>query len=368
MGNGALAIGHKLPRPSSTLPTPAVGCSRPTRKQTEAELPSRQARLGSDSRHTPAWRDMLGFHRLASSLGAKMRRRDFIGLVGGAAAAWPVTARAQQRLPVIGWLSDRNPETDAPGLPAFRQGLGEQGFVVGQNIAVEYRFADGQHDRLPALAADLARRNPAVIIAGPGPQAPLAARVANPTVPIIFNGPDPVETGLVSSLARPDGNMTGVTGLSYALGSKRLGLLHDLLPNASTVALLFSPESGNKAELDDAQAAAPSFGQQVKVLNARTARDIDSAFAGLAQMRADALLVATSPLFVINATQIIGLAARNAIPTLYSRREFAMAGGLISYGASASESMRVMGAYAGRILKGAKAADLPVQRATHFEL
>jgi putative ABC transport system substrate-binding protein len=298
-----------------------------------------------------------------------VKRREFITLLGGAAASWPAAARAQQpRLPVIGWLSDRTSEADAPLLPAFRQGLVAQGFIIGQNVTIEYRFTDAQHDRLPALAADLARRNPAVIIAGPGPQAPLAARAANPAVPIIFSGPDPVETGLVSSLARPDGNMTGVTGLLYALGSKRLGLLHDLLPNASTIALLFSPESGNKAELNDVQAAAPTFGQQIKSFNVRTDRDIDAAFTSLVQAHADALLVATSPLFVINANQIIGLAARRAIPTIYFRREFAVAGGLISYGSSAYDGMRVMGAYAGRILKGAKAADLPVQQATKFEL
>jgi putative tryptophan/tyrosine transport system substrate-binding protein len=298
-----------------------------------------------------------------------VKRRDFITLLGGAVAMWPLGAQAQQPIPpVIGWLSDRNSEADAAGLSAFRQGLAEQAFVIGQNVTFEYRFADGQHDRLPALAADLARRNPAVIIAGPGPQLALAARAANPNVPIIFMGPDPVEAGLVSNLTRPDGNMTGITALSYALGSKRLGLLHDLLPNASTIAVLYNPESGNKAELDDAQAAAASFGQQIKILNARTARDIDSAFAGIAQMRADALLVATSPLFVINANQIIGLAARYRIPALYFRREFTAAGGLISYGSSANEGMRVVGVYAGRILKGAKAADLPVQRATHFEL
>ena len=297
-----------------------------------------------------------------------MKRREFIILLGGAAVGWPPAARAQQRtVPVIGWLSDRTSEADAPLLPAFREGLAAQGFILGQNVTVEYGFAAGQHDRLPALAAELARRNPAVIIAYPGPQTALAARAANPTIPILFNGPDPVEAGLVSSLARPDGNMTGVTALSYALGSKRLGLLHDLLPNASTIAVLFSPESGNKTELDDAQAAAASFGQQVKILNARTAGEIDSAFADMAQMRADALLVATSPLFVINASHIVGLAARHAIPTLYFRREFAAAGGLISYG-SGYEGMRVIGAYAGRILKGAKAADLPVQQATHFEL
>jgi putative ABC transport system substrate-binding protein len=298
-----------------------------------------------------------------------MRRRDFIKLLGGAAAAWPSAARAQQpAVPVIGWLSVRSAETDAPGLPAFRQGLEVQGFVIGQDVAVEYRFADGQLDRLPALAADLARRNPAVIIATPGPSPAQAARAASPTVPIIFNGADPIESGLVSNLARPDRNMTGVTGLSSALGSKRVGLLHDLLPNASTIALLFSSESGNKAELDDALPAAASFGQQIKILNVKTARDIDSAFAGLAQIRADALLVATSPLFIINAEQIIGLAARHRIPALYFRREFAAAGGLISYGSAGYANFRVMGTYAGRILKGAKAADLPVQQGTNFEL
>jgi putative ABC transport system substrate-binding protein len=297
-----------------------------------------------------------------------MRRRDFIGLVGGA-AVWPLAARAQQpAVPVIGWLSLRNADVDAPGLAAFRQGLDEQGFSIGRNVAVEYGYADGQPDRLPALAAQLARRNPAVMIAAPGAAPVLAARAASPAVPIIYNGADPIEAGLVSNLARPDRNMTGFTGLSSALGSKRLGLLHDLLPNAAMIALLFSPESGNKAELDDAQAAAASFGQQIKIFNARTARDIDSAFAGLAQIRADALLVATSPLFVINSDQIIGLAARYGIPALYFRREFAAAGGLISYGSGGYEGFRVMGTYAGRILKGAKAADLPVQQGTRFEL
>jgi putative ABC transport system substrate-binding protein len=298
-----------------------------------------------------------------------VKRREFIALLGGAAAAWPLAALAQpSAVPVIGWLSTRSPEAGAPQLPAFRQGLNAQGFTIGQNVIVEYRFADAQNDRLPALAADLAQRNPAVMIATSGPLVALAARAANATVPIIFSGPDPVEAGLVSSLAHPDGNMTGVTGLSSALGSKRLGLLHDLLPNAGTIALLFSPEMGNVSELDDARSAAPAFGQQIKVFNVGIDRDIDSAFASLLQVGADALLVATSPIFVINANRIVGLAARHAIPALYFRREFAAAGGLMSYGTNANEGARVMGAYAGRILKGTKAADLPVQQATKFEL
>jgi putative ABC transport system substrate-binding protein len=271
-----------------------------------------------------------------------MRRRKFITLLGGAAAAWPLAARAQQQraLPVIGLLSSRSPAVDPPLIAVIRQGLSESGFVEGQNIALDYRWADGQYDRLAGLASDLVRRQVAVIITMGGELSGLAAKAATSTIPVVF-----------------------------AAGA-RLGLLRDLRPHATTIAVLVNPGYISQAEsqVSDIQTAAQSIGQDINILNARSIRDIDAAFATLAQMRADALLVATDPFFFTRATQLVVLSARHAIPTLYSRREFAAAGGLMSYGPDQNESYRLLGVYAARILKGEKPGDLPIQLPTKFEL
>lgn len=300
-----------------------------------------------------------------------MRRREFIVLlVGTAAAAFPLPARAQQpKMPVVGWLSPRSSGTEAPLLAVFRQGLNESGFVENQNVTIEYRWADGQYDRLPALAADLVRRQVSVIVAVGGDLSLRAARAVTATIPIVFNiGSDPVKAGIVSSLARPDGNITGISSFYVELGPKRLGLMHELQPNATTIALLVNPNSpGAETQVVETQAAARIVGLQIKVLNASTERDIDAAFASLVQMRANALLVATDAFFFNHANQLVALAARHKIPTLYFRREFAAAGGLMSYGSNPDQSIRQVGVYAGRILKGAKPADLPVMLPTRFE-
>ena len=301
-----------------------------------------------------------------------MRRREFITLLGGATAAWPLVARAQQpAMPVIGWLSGRNSETDALILPTFRQGLNAQGYVEGRNVTVEYRFADGQYDRLPALASDLVRRPVAVIVSVAATDLMTrAVQAASTTIPIVFvTGGDPVESGLVPSLNRPGGNMTGVTSFSRELVQKRLGLLHELLPRAATIAVLVNPTDATVvSETTGVPEAAHVLGLQTKILNASTERDLDAAFASFAQMRADALLVTSDPFFFSRADQIIALAARHALPGLYVRREFANAGGLMSYGSKADDNYRVLGEYAGRILKGEKPADLPVMQPTRFEL
>jgi putative tryptophan/tyrosine transport system substrate-binding protein len=300
-----------------------------------------------------------------------MKRREFITLLGGA-AAWPLAARAQQSaMSVIGLLSSRSPAVDTPLIVLIRQGLGESGLVEGQNIAFDYRCAEGQYDRLAGLATDLVRRQVAAIVTMGGEPSALAAKAATSTIPIVFvGGADPVRGGLVTSLHRPGGNLTGVSTFIAEIEPKRLGLLRELRPHATTIAVLVNPEYKSQTEIqvNDIQTAARSVGQDINILNAHTIRDIDAAFATLAQMRADALLVATDPFFFTRATQLAVLSARHAIPTLYSRREFSAAGGLISYGPNQDESYRLLGVYAGRILKGAKPADLPVQLPTKFEL
>jgi ABC-type uncharacterized transport system substrate-binding protein len=300
-----------------------------------------------------------------------MKRRAFISLLGGAAASWPLAARAQQRaFPVIGLLSSRSPAVDTSLIAVIRQGLNESGLVEGQNVALDYRWADGQYDRLAALAADLVRRQVAVIVTMGGEVSALAAKAASATIPIVFvAGGDPVRSGLVTSVHRPGGNITGVSTLIFELEPKRLGLMRELRPNATTIAVLVDPNSPNaEMQVNDIQAAARGVGGEITILNASTIRDIDAAFVRLVEMRADALLVVANPIFFNRTAQLVVLAARHAIPTVYSRREFTAAGGLMSYGPNINDSYRLLGVYAARILKGEKPGDLPIQLPTKFEL
>jgi putative ABC transport system substrate-binding protein len=300
-----------------------------------------------------------------------MRRRDFVKVIAGTAATWPLAARAQQpAMPVIGYFSARSPESDVPMVAAFRQGLNETGYVEGKNVAIEFRWASGQYDRMPALAEDLVRRQVAVIVTSGGEISAQAAKAATATIPIVFNiGGDPVRFGLVGSLNRPDGNLTGVASFGRVLGAKQIGLLRELVPKAAVIAFLVNPNEPTAAsQISDAQEAARIVGQQLIVLRAGTEGEIDAAFATLVQQRAGALLVAAGPFFVTRAHSLVALAARHAVPAMYVRREFSEAGGLMSYGSSTAESYRVMGIYSGRILKGEKPADLPVLQPTKFEL
>jgi ABC-type uncharacterized transport system substrate-binding protein len=300
-----------------------------------------------------------------------MKRRAFITLIGGG-AAWPLVVRAQQRgLPVIGLLSSRSPAVDTPFIALIRQGLNETGFVEGQNVTLDYRWAEGQYDRLAGLAADLVRQQVAVIVTIGGDASAHAAKAATATIPIVFaTGTDPLRSGLVTSLSRPGGNITGMSSFLVEMEPKRLELLRELRPHATTTAALVNPGAILRTEiqLNDIQTAARSVGQELNILNASTIRDIDAAFAKLVQMRADALLVMTDAFFATRAPQLVVLAARHAIPTVYFRREFAAAGGLMSYSANLNESYRPLGVYAARILKGEKPGDLPIQRSTRFEL
>jgi putative tryptophan/tyrosine transport system substrate-binding protein len=299
-----------------------------------------------------------------------MNRRSLISLIG-CAAAWPLAARAQQRvLPVVGLLSSRSPVVDMPLIAIIRQGLKEMGVVEGQNVVLDYRWAEGQYDRLAGLAADLVRQQVAVIVTIGGEQSALAAKAATETIPIVFaGGSDPIRIGLVASVNRPGGNITGMSTFIAAIEPKRLGLLQELRPSATTIAVLVNPGFVQaEMQVTDIQAAARTIGKEIKIVNARTVREINAAFAALAQMRADALLVATDPLFFTRVTQLVVLAARHAIPTLYSRREFTAAGGFMSYGPNQDEGYRTLGLYAARILKGEKPGDLPIQLPTKFEL
>jgi putative ABC transport system substrate-binding protein len=300
-----------------------------------------------------------------------MRRRAFITLLGGAAAAWPLAARAQQpAMPVIGFLHSQSPDAFTEPLRGFRQGLKESGFVESETVAIEYRWADNQTDRLPALATELVRRRVAVIATFSPPVA-LAAKAATTTIPIVFNlGDDPVRLGLVASLARPGGNLTGINFFVGELAAKRLEVLRELVPGATRVALLLDPSAGQITEttLRDVEAAARPKGLQIQVLNVQTSRDINAAFATFARDRLDALFVGPGPFFTTRRVQLALLAAVQRVPAIYPVRPFAEAGGLISYGASLTDAYRQVGAYAGRILKGAKPADLPVVQSSKFEL
>jgi putative ABC transport system substrate-binding protein len=301
-----------------------------------------------------------------------MRRREFITLLGGAAAAaWPLAARAQQSaMPVIGFLNSESPNLYAHLARAFRQGLSETGYIEGRNVAIEYRWADGQYDRLPVLVADLIRRQ-VIVIAANSPAAVLAAKAATTTIPIVFNtGYDPVAAGYVASLARPSGNVTGVTSLTAEVGPKRVELLHEVVPTASRIALLVNPAAAAMSETisTNLQAAARKLGLQFQVLHASAVRDFDAVFATLAQLSAGGLVIGSDPFFNSQSKQLAALAIRHAVPAVYQYREFAAAGGLMSYGGSLTDMYRQVGIYTGRILAGAKPADLPVQQATKVEL
>jgi putative ABC transport system substrate-binding protein len=298
-----------------------------------------------------------------------MRRRDFIALLGGA-AAWPLAARAQQAaMPVVGFLSSQSAATSAYLVTALRQGLNESGFIEGQNVAMEYRWAEGRYDQLPALAAELVRRPVAVIVAS-APPAALAARAATSTLPVVFSGGiDPVKLGLVASLNRPGGNITGVSQFSTALEGKRLELLHELVPHAAVIAMLVNPTfAGTDAITDDMQAAARALGLKLNVLKASSEHDLEAAVASIGQSGAGALVVASDPFFFGRRDQVVTVVAHHAVPAIYQFREFAAAGGLISYGTNLADAYRQVGLYAGRILKGAKPGDLPVVQPTKFEL
>src|SRR5262245_5173324 len=296
-----------------------------------------------------------------------MRRREFITLLGSA-AAWPLAARAQQpAMPVVGFLGSSSAADRTRLVTAFRQGIRESGYVEGENVAIEYRWAQDQYDRLPDLAADLVRRQVTVIAAHDTPSS-IIAKAATTTIPIVFaSGADPVKLGLVASLNRPGGNVTGVTFVVAELGAKLLGLLHQLQPGAVRVGVLVDPNfAATQSFISDVQAAALSIGKQIEVFEAPTGRDIDTAFARLTQ-KLDALLVGPSPLFNNRRLQLATLAAYHRVPAIYPLRDFAEAGGLMSYGTSITEANRLAGVYVGRVLKGAKPADLPVMQSTKFE-
>jgi len=302
-----------------------------------------------------------------------MKRREFITLIGSGAAAWPLAAHAQQpAMPVIGFLHAGSPETE-PGsrMIAFRHGLNESGYVEGQNVTIEYRWAEGRHDRYSELVADLIRRKVTVITTGANTPGSLAAKAATSTIPIVFGvGQDPVKLGLVASLARPGGNATGVNFFIAELAAKRLGLLRELVPAMASVAVLVNPANPANAEstVKDMQAAAPALGLQVQIFNASTSRQIDAAFANLVRERIDALFVGPDPFFNTRRVHLAVLAGRLAIPATYAGRDYAEAGGLMSYGSDLADTYRQIGAYVGRILKGAKTADLPVVQTSKLEL
>jgi len=298
-----------------------------------------------------------------------VNRREFITLIGSA-AAWPLAARAQQRdTPVIGFLDSRSPGEAASVVLAFRKGLNEVGFVEGQNVKIEYRWAEGRYDRLPALVADLIRSQLAVIFAA-GPAAVRIAKSATATIPLVFvSGLDPVRFGLVASLNRPNGNATGIYLFTNTLEPKKVALLHELVPKATVIGALVNPTNPNAETVSKGlQSAAGTLGLEIHVLNASTERDIDAAFATLLQQGASALVVGNDPYFTGRRDHLVALAARHALPAVYSQRESAAAGGLMSYGTSITDAYRQAGVYTGKVLKGEKPADLPVVQPTKFEL
>jgi putative ABC transport system substrate-binding protein len=300
-----------------------------------------------------------------------MQRRDFITFMAGAAVAWPLAARAQQpAMPVIGYLDTASASATAELVAAFREGLAAVGYDEGRNIAIEYRWSEGDYSKLPSLAADLVRRNVAVIAALNTPSI-LAAKAATKTTPIVFGtGVDPVKLGLVDSLSRPGGNVTGITQLNIEMEAKRVHLLHELAPSATTIALLVNPTNPafSEAATESAQRAARPLGLRLLVLNASKPSDLEAAFATLAEDRVRLLLVSADPFFVANREQVVALAARDAVPTLYHRREFTAIGGLMSYGPPLSEAYYHVGNYTGRILKGENPADMPVYQSAKFDL
>jgi putative tryptophan/tyrosine transport system substrate-binding protein len=300
-----------------------------------------------------------------------MKRREFIALLGGTAVAWPLAAHAQQSsMPVIGFLDSKSPDDSAHMVAAFRRGLNESTFIEGQNVTIEFRWAQNQYDQLPVLAADLVRRRVDVIAATGGPAA-LAAKAASATIPIVFRvAADPIAAGLVASLSRPGGNVTGVTSLNLEVGSKRLEFLHELVPTATIMAALVNPTNPTNAEIlsRDLQATARLLGLQLHLLHASSDADIDAVFATLTELRAAGLVIGTDALFSSRDEKLAALGLRYRIPTIYQWREFVAAGGLVSYGGSFADSYRLAGVYTGRILKGEKPAELPVQQATKLEL
>jgi ABC-type uncharacterized transport system substrate-binding protein len=300
-----------------------------------------------------------------------MRRRDFIRAITAGAGVWPLAALAQQpAMPIVGFVNIASAKGYAPQLSAFLKGLSEGGYVDGRNVAIEYRWAEGQYDRLPTLVADLVHRR-AAVIAATSTQAALVAMKASPTIPIVFTtADDPVRRGLVASLNQPGGNVTGVTHANVDMGPKRLQLLHELVPTASVIALLVNPTNPGIAETTTKrlQEAARTVGLELHVLNASSERDFDGVFAKLIQLRAGGLVIGPDPLFASRIEQLAELTVRHAVPTIYSGREFVLAGGLLSYGGGDTDAYRLAGTYTGRILKGDKPGDLPVQQTTKVEL
>ena len=301
-----------------------------------------------------------------------MRRRDFLSLLSGTAAFWPVTGRAQQASKsIVGFLGGQSPDPWAGRLQEFHRGLGELGFVEGQNLSIEYRWAHGRNELLPSMASDLVRQQVKVIIAPGSTPAVLAAQAATKTIPIVFEiASDPIELGLVSGLSKPGGNVTGVTTLNLEIGPKRLELLHNAIPSASVIGLLINPTNPREADqnIRSLQPAGKSLGLEMHLLNASTEDEFDAAFEELKKVKAGGLLIAPDPLFSSHVKQLAALSIRHAVPATYQFREFAIAGGLFSYGTSFTRSFRTVGSYTGRILKGEKPADLPVQQATAVEL
>jgi putative tryptophan/tyrosine transport system substrate-binding protein len=299
-----------------------------------------------------------------------MRRRKFIKLIGGAAATWPLAAWAQQAMPVIGFLSTGSPQSDVFRLAAVRQGLVEAGYVEGRNFVFEHRWAEDQYERLPALAAELVRRRVALIVTGGGSTSTVAAKSATATIPIVFvTGTDPIKLGLVASLNRPGGNITGVSFLVNTLVAKQFEVLHEAVPKTALIGYLVNPTYTNaEAETRNVLAAAEVVGQKLLLVQAHTDSELEAAFVTLTQQRAGALLVGADPFFFDRRDKLVELAARQKVPAIYFLREFASAGGLMSYGTSITEAYRIVGLYAGRILKGEKPAELPVQQSTKVEL